>query len=227
MAIIPKVGPRAPFAEELLTYKRPPQPDGPGPNERGVIARKTMRDRHGHEQGRFNRTGAGTQLLRNLRGVQIGQLRQEAEREGWSFPKADRAGRYKNADLDAYVARRNERVAAAKLTTVKRRAAGYPDIGDYSKAGEWEKYEAAVRKFEQDEAEIAALVKHRAITLVDSGQATIAEVADLIGRSRQQVHQWVHDGGCFDPRGRRKAYLKSLWQHWSTGGAPKMTGVKS
>ena len=53
--------------------------------------------------------------------------------------------------------------------------------------------------------------KHAALRLMASGRATIAEVANMIGITRQSVRQWAVDAN-LNVTEARQAFLVKLWQ---------------
>jgi len=53
--------------------------------------------------------------------------------------------------------------------------------------------------------------KRAALRLMASGRATIAEVANMIGITRQSVRQWAVDAS-LDVTKARQAFLMKLWQ---------------
>ena len=53
--------------------------------------------------------------------------------------------------------------------------------------------------------------KHAALRLMVSGRATIAEVAKIIGITRQSVRQWAVDAN-LDVTKARQAFPVKLWQ---------------
>lgn len=74
------------------------------------------------------------------------------------------------------------------------------------KAGGYNAYEAAQEKRRAARDADRLKEKLKAITFVESGQMTVAEVARLMNRTRQQVQTWVIYKG-----DAREKYLKKLW----------------
>jgi transposase-like protein len=58
--------------------------------------------------------------------------------------------------------------------------------------------------------------KHAALRLMASGRATIAEVAKIVGITRQSVREWTVNAG-LDVTKARAEFLAKLWQRHNRG----------
>jgi len=59
--------------------------------------------------------------------------------------------------------------------------------------------------------------KHAALRLMASGRATIAEVAKIVGITRQSVREWTVNAG-LDVTKARQQFLAKLWQRTQNRG---------
>ena len=59
--------------------------------------------------------------------------------------------------------------------------------------------------------------KHAALRLMASGRATIAEVAKIVGITRQSVREWAVNAG-LDVTKARAEFLAKLWQRTQNRG---------
>jgi hypothetical protein len=68
-------------------------------------------------------------------------------------------------------------------------------------------------------ADNASIQRNAALRLLANGDATVAEVASLIGTSRQLVAYWAKGGG-LDPVANRQRRLVQLWLEAQVLGLP-------
>jgi transposase-like protein len=59
-------------------------------------------------------------------------------------------------------------------------------------------------------------IRERALRLLAEGHATLSEVAELAGTSRQLVRHWANRAG-IDPGKARDRYLRELWRETTAG----------